>query len=61
LGLKTYCNPWFTVRFDLVDNLTFGNDRVSLVNHISLMTGCEYRFGGRRTSYYPWHNNTSYW
>jgi hypothetical protein len=60
-GLKVFANPWFTVRFDIADNILVGNDQVSFSNNFSLMVGCEYRFGGRRTSFYPWHNNTSYW
>lgn len=60
-GLKVFCSPWFTVRFDISDNVLVGNDQVSFSNNFSLLVGCEYRFGGRRTSYYPWHNNTTYW
>lgn len=60
-GLKYFCNPWFTLRFDVIDNIAMGNDRVSFMNNVSLMVGGEFRFGGRRTSYYPWHNNTQYW
>ena len=60
-GLKVFCNPWFTIRFDIVNNITVGNDQVSFADNVSLMTGCELRFGGRRTSYSPWHNNTTYW
>ncbi|HEX5104872.1 MAG TPA: outer membrane beta-barrel protein, partial [Pirellulaceae bacterium] len=60
-GLKIFVSPWFTLRFDIVDNVAFGNDRVSLVNHFALMSGCELRFGGRPTSYMPWHGSTAYW
>jgi hypothetical protein len=60
-GLKIFCNPWFTVRFDISDNVLVGNDQVSFSNNFALMAGCEYRFGGSRTSFYPWHNNTTYW
>jgi len=31
------------------------------MNNISFMTGAEFRFGGRRPSYFPWHSNTAYW
>jgi hypothetical protein len=61
VGVKTFCNPWFSLRFDLVNNIAIGNDRVSFQDNVSLMSGCEFRFGGRRTSFYPWHNNTTYW
>ena len=61
VGMKYFYGPWFTLRFDLVDNIAFGNERVSAANNVGLMAGVEYRFGGRRQSYFPWHNNTSYW
>lgn len=60
-GVKYYYSPWFTLRFDFTDNWTVGNDRVSGMHNISLMAGAEFRFGGRRPSYFPWHNNTAYW
>jgi hypothetical protein len=60
-GVKYYYGPWFTLRFDFTDNLALGNDRVSGMHNVSLMAGAEFRFGGRRPSYFPWHNNTAYW
>lgn len=60
-GVKYFYGPWCSLRFDFVDNIAFGNERVSAANNIGLMAGVEYRFGGRRQSYFPWHNNTSYW
>ena len=60
-GVKYYYSPWFTLRFDFADNLALGNERVSGMHNISLMAGAEFRFGGRRPSYFPWHNNTAYW
>jgi hypothetical protein len=60
-GVKYYYGPWLTLRFDFTDNLTLGNDRVSGMHNVSLMAGAEFRFGGRRPSYFPWHNGTTYW
>ena len=60
-GVKYFCGPWFSLRFDFVDNISFGNDRLQAMSNIGLMTGVEFRFSGRRQSYYPWHSNTSYW
>ena len=60
-GLKYFYGPWFTLRFDFMDNLSLGNSRLSGMHNVSLMAGAEFRFGGRRPSYFPWHNNTSYW
>jgi hypothetical protein len=61
VGVKYFYGPWFTLRFDVYDNIGFGNARVSSMSNFSLMAGVEFRFGGRRQSYFPWHNNTSYW
>jgi hypothetical protein len=61
VGVKYFYGPWFSLRFDLYDNLGIGNARVSGMHNFSLMAGAEFRFGGRRQSYFPWHNNTSYW
>jgi hypothetical protein len=58
-GLKYFYGPWFTLRFDFADNLAVGNARISGMHNISLMIGAEFRFGGRRRSYFPWHNSTS--
>jgi hypothetical protein len=60
-GVKYFYGPWFSLRFDLVDNLSLGNSRLSGMNNVSLMMGGEFRFGGRRPSYFPWHSNTAYW
>jgi hypothetical protein len=60
-GVKYFYSPWFTLRFDVVDNIGIGNARISGMSNVSLMAGAEIRFGGRRPSYFPWHNNTTYW
>lgn len=60
-GVKYFYGPWFSLRFDFIDNISVGNERVSGMHNVALMAGCEFRFGGRRQSYYPWHNNTAYW
>src|SRR5262245_40910772 len=60
-GINYFYSPWCTLRFDFVDNICLGNTRISGMHNIAFMTGVEFRFGGRRPSYFPWHNNTSYW
>jgi len=60
-GIKYFYGPWVSLRFDLVDNIAVGNAHVSGMHNVSFLAGVEYRFGGRRQSYYPWHNNTAYW
>lgn len=61
VGLKYYYAPWFTFRFDLVDNFAFGSRTLDNQANVSLMAGVEYRFGGPRPSYFPWHGNTVGW
>lgn len=61
IGLKIYNSPWFTIRFDATDNLTFGGGHLDAGHNFSLAMGVEYRFGGKRPSYFPWSGNTSYW
>ncbi|WP_254506487.1 porin family protein [Anatilimnocola floriformis] len=61
VGLKMYQSPWFTIRFDATANLSFSGAHVDPMNNFSLMMGVEYRFGGKRPSYFPWTGNTSYW
>jgi hypothetical protein len=60
-GLKLFQSPWFTVRFDAVDTISFSGSHLDTMHNVSLMLGCEYRFGGTRPSYFPWTGNTSYW
>jgi hypothetical protein len=60
-GIKYFYGPWFTLRFDFVDNLAVGNERINGMHNVALMMGGEFRFGGRRPSYFPWHNNSTYW
>ncbi len=61
VGLKYFYSPWFTLRFDLVENFAFGSHTLDNQANLSLMAGVEYRFGGRRPSYFPWHGNTAGW
>ena|SRR5438874_1783471 len=61
LGIKYFYSPRFTLRFDFVDNICLGNARISGMNNVAFMCGAEFRFGGRRPSYFPWHGSTSYW
>jgi len=61
VGLKLYNSPWCTIRFDATDNLSFAGGHLDLMHNFSLMMGVEFRFGGRRPSYFPWTGNTSYW
>lgn len=53
LGVKYYLSNLMTARFDFYDNLAFGARDFSTLNNFSLTGGIEFRYGGRRTSYYP--------
>jgi hypothetical protein len=59
LGVKYFYSPHFTLRLDAVDNLTFGSDNLDAMNNFFLLGSVEYRFGGRRRSYFPWHGGTA--
>ena len=61
IGLKIYQSPWFTIRFDVTDNLSFESTHLDSMHNFSLAMGVEFRFGGKRPSYFPWTGNTSYW
>ncbi len=55
-GMKYRVNQYWTWRFDVTDNLIFGgNAGLETQNQFSLAGGLEYRFGGRRQSYWPWN------
>ena len=60
-GLKYFHSPQTTIRFDLVENLAFGSHTVDSQANISIMAAVEFRFGGQRPSYFPWHGNTVGW
>jgi hypothetical protein len=61
IGLKFYHSPWHTLRLDLYDNIAFGDGRLSSMQNFTLAAGVEFRFGGRPTSYFPWHGGTAMW
>ena len=56
IGLKYRVNQYWVWRFDATDNLIFGgNAGLETQNQFSLTAGLEWRFGGRRQSYWPWN------
>lgn len=61
VGLKFYHSPWHTLRLEAYDNIAFGDGRLSAMQNFTLAAGVEIRFGGRPTSYFPWHGGTSHW
>ena len=61
VGLKYFYSPTFTMRIDLTNNIAVGSRSVNGMDNVSIMGGGEFRFGGRRPSYYPWHGDTRGW
>ena len=61
VGLKYFYSPWFTIRLEMMENLAFGSHTLDNQANFSFLAGVEYRFGGRRPSYFPWHGNTAGW
>jgi len=55
LGLKYFWYPWLALRFDAYTNLTIPGHHIESVYHGSFTIGLEWRFGGRRKSYFPYH------
>jgi hypothetical protein len=61
VGLKFFHSPNHTLRLEAYDNIAFGDGRLSTMQNFTLAAGVEFRFGGRPTSFFPWHGSTSYW
>jgi hypothetical protein len=56
IGLKYRHSDWITMRFDFNDNIALGERAdYETMNNLSLTYGLEFRFGGSRTSYFPWN------
>jgi hypothetical protein len=61
VGLKFFYSPYCTLRLEAYDNIAWGDGALSTMQNFTLAAGAEFRFGGRPTSYFPWHGSTSYW
>lgn len=53
-GLKYYFRNWLALRVDVFDNVALGMSGLDTMNNLSVSGGFEFRFGGSRTSYFPW-------
>ncbi len=61
-GLKYRCNPRLTLRFDLADNIIFGDGHgFGVLHNLSINGGVEIRYGGTRTAYWPYNPSRHYW
>ena len=62
LGVKQRYDDWLVFRFDLTDNIIFGGGTLVGTQHEVAATGSiEFRFGGSRTSYWPWRPRLYFW
>ncbi len=61
VGLKYFWYPWLALRFDAYNNITIPGHSAETVNHGSFTIGVEWRFGGRRKSYFPHHPGKYIW
>ncbi len=56
IGVKYRWDERIALRAELLDNIAFGSGGgLETMNNFSLTMGAEYRFGGKRPSYWPWH------
>jgi hypothetical protein len=61
IGVKQRYDDWLVFRLDLTDNMAFGGGTVLGTQHnFSITGGFELRFGGARTSYWPWQPRKHY-
>jgi hypothetical protein len=61
VGLKFFHSPYHTLRLEAYDNIAWGDGKLATMQNFTLAAGVEFRFGGRPTSYFPWHGTTAYW
>jgi hypothetical protein len=62
IGLKYLCSDATALRFEVNDTIIFGGQMgFNNVHDLSLTGGVEFRFGGRRRSYWPWIPAQSGW
>lgn len=61
-GFKYRYSTRIAMRFEVLDNFSFGSGIQSPMNNLSVTAGFEYRFGGgTRRSYWPWNPSRSWW
>jgi hypothetical protein len=58
VGLKYLCNERLAIRFDLIDEMTFGDGALSNFHYVALAAGLEFRYG-RRLINMPWHRKST--
>jgi hypothetical protein len=62
VGLAFRYDDWLALRLDFVDTIALGEATdIENMHLLSLVGGAEVRFGGSRTSYYPWNPSRTIW
>lgn len=59
IGIKQRMKQWLSFRIEFQDNITFGTGQFSSANNWVLTGTIEFRFGGRRRSYFPFNPGRS--
>jgi hypothetical protein len=60
MGVKHRYRDWLALRFEMTDNVVFGQ-KFNTVHDLSFTGGVEILFGGTRKAYWPWNPGRHYW
>jgi hypothetical protein len=60
-GVQFRQASWLMWRFEVLDNMSFGNDSIATLHNVSLTAGMELRLGARPRSYWPWRSSRKIW
>lgn len=55
VGMKYAFKPWWNLRLDFTNFLSMPSSNLDFMNNVQLTGALEYRFGGRRRSYFPYN------
>lgn len=55
VGVKYAFKPWWNLRLDVTNFLSLPSSELDFMNNVQLTGAVEYRFGGRRRSYFPYN------
>ena len=55
MGLKYQLREYLVARVEVLDNWAMAGRTLDTMHNVSGTVGLEFRFGGRRKSYWPWY------
>ena len=55
VGVKYAFKPWWNLRLDFTNYMSMPSSHLDFMNNVLLTGAFEYRFGGRRRSYFPYN------